>query len=302
DDELHEPDPPGYKHRSGVSARGCGNVLTLAIVGGALIGLFMGYPVADFIANGGLRSLISSSIFVNGTGQAAVLATIPKLIDPDTPTAARSRKGFDGYDYDLVFSDEFNLDGRTFLPGDDPFWEAQDFWYGATRDLEWHDPYQVTTGNGKMRIEVDRAEPEFNHNLTMKSAMVTSWNKFCFMSGYIEVSAQLPGLPTTAGYWPGAWLLGNLGRPGYGAVTDGLWPYSYDSCDVGVMPNQVRSFIVPMSSSPYPALPDERRAHLSWLPGQRLSACTCKGEDHPGPWLEKEGRYRGRGAPEIDII
>lgn len=33
------------------------------------------------------------------------------------------------------------------------------------------------------------------------------------------------------------------------------------------------------------------------LPGQRLSACTCKGEDHPGP----DHTY-GRGAPEIDII
>ena len=41
---------------------------------------------------------------------------------------------------------------------------------------------------------------------------------------------------------------------------------------------------------------------LSVLPGQRLNACVCKGEDHPGPWLELEGRYRGRGSPEIDIL
>lgn len=40
---------------------------------------------------------------------------------------------------------------------------------------------------------------------------------------------------------------------------------------------------------------------LSYLPGQRLSACTCPGEDHPGPWLEKEGRYRGRASPELDV-
>ncbi|EJD51387.1 SKN1-domain-containing protein [Auricularia subglabra TFB-10046 SS5] len=306
DDALHEPDPPGYKHRSGMSTRGCGNVLTMVIVAAAILALFMGYPVADFISNGGLRSLISSNIFVNGTGQAAVLATIPKLIDPDTPTAAHSRKGFDGFDYDLVFSDEFSVDGRTFLPGDDPFWEAQDIWYGATRDLEWYDPDQVSTGDGKMRIKLELAEPELNHNLTMKSGMVSTWNKFCFMSGYVEISAQLPGLPTTAGYWPGAWLLGNLGRAGYGAVTDGLWPYSYDSCDVGVMPNQTNA----EHTAPVPALgplpapyarPDFNN-ELSWLPGQRLSACTCKGEDHPGPWLESEGRYRGRGSPEIDII
>jgi hypothetical protein len=33
------------------------------------------------------------------------------------------------------------------------------------------------------------------------------------------------------------------------------------------------------------------------LPGQRVSACTCSGEDHPGPVNTK-----GRGAPEIDAI
>jgi hypothetical protein len=31
----------------------------------------------------------------------------------------------------LVFSDEFNTDGRTFYPGDDPFWEAEDLHYWA---------------------------------------------------------------------------------------------------------------------------------------------------------------------------
>ena len=29
----------------------------------------------------------------------------------------------------LVFSDEFNRDGRTFYPGDDPYWEAVDLHY-----------------------------------------------------------------------------------------------------------------------------------------------------------------------------
>jgi beta-glucanase (GH16 family) len=42
---------------------------------------------------------------------------MPDLIDTDTPQSARSRTGFDGQEYDLVFSDEFNVDGRTFYPG-----------------------------------------------------------------------------------------------------------------------------------------------------------------------------------------
>jgi hypothetical protein len=33
--------------------------------------------------------------------------------------------------WDLVFSDEFNTDGRTFYPGDDPYWEAVDLHYWA---------------------------------------------------------------------------------------------------------------------------------------------------------------------------
>ena len=37
---------------------------------------------------------------------------------------------------ELVFSDEFNVEGRTFYPGDDPYWEAVDLWYGSTHDLE----------------------------------------------------------------------------------------------------------------------------------------------------------------------
>lgn len=36
---------------------------------------------------------------------------------------------------------------------------------------------------------------------------------------------------------------------------------------------------------------------LSILAGQRTSACTCKGEPHPGP-----NHNVGRGAPEIDIL
>lgn len=40
---------------------------------------------------------------------------------------------------------------------------------------------------------------------------------------------------------------------------------------------------------------------LSFLPGQRLSACSCPGSDHPGPKLGN-GNFAGRSAPEIDIF
>jgi beta-glucan synthesis-associated protein KRE6 len=38
-------------------------------------------------------------------------------------------------------------------------------------------------------------------------------------------------------------------------------------------------------------------APLSSLPGQKLSACTCPGSDHPGPRHDV-----GRAAPEVDIL
>lgn len=52
--------------------------------------------------------------------------------------------------------------------------------------------------------------------------MLTSWNKWCFTTGYVEVSVSLPGNGETPGFWPAAWTMGNLGRAGYGATTEGL--------------------------------------------------------------------------------
>jgi beta-glucan synthesis-associated protein KRE6 len=119
---------------------------------------------------------------------------MPQMIDPHTPDSAKTRTGFDGEDYELVFSDEFEMDGRTFYPGDDPYWEAVDLWYGSTADLEWYDPAQITTKNGQLVITMDQvADMTLNHGLPYKSGMLQSWNKFCFSSGYIEVSITLPG-------------------------------------------------------------------------------------------------------------
>lgn len=52
------------------------------------------------------------------------------LIDKDTPEEARTKISYvDGSTLKLVFSDEFNVEGRTFYPGDDPYWEAVDLHY-----------------------------------------------------------------------------------------------------------------------------------------------------------------------------
>ena len=92
--------------------------------------------------------------------------------------------------------------------------------------------------------------------------------------------------------------MGNLGRAGYGASLEGMWPYTYDSCDVGTVANQT------VNGQPQLATVDGdagKGGVLSYLPGQRLSRCTCSGESHPGP-VHSDGTYVGRSAPEIDIL
>lgn len=106
---------------------------------------------------------------INGSGQVPAIKGLPTLIDEETPQDARTRTGFDGEKYNLVFSDEFNTDGRTFWPGDDPWWEAVDLHYWGTVDLEWYDPDAVTTRDGKLEIQMTQ-EP--SHNLNFRSGML----------------------------------------------------------------------------------------------------------------------------------
>jgi beta-glucan synthesis-associated protein KRE6 len=72
-----------------------------------------------------------------------------------------------------------------------------------------------------------------------------------------------------------------------------MWPYSYDSCDLGTFPNQTAKDGTPAAA----ATGSPGGGPLSYLPGQRLSACTCPGSDHPGP-----STNQGRGVPEVDVL
>ena len=186
DDELHAIGDPGF----GWSWRGVANIGVLVLLIAAILSLFVLYPILYFVRNNARDTAIDNNIHINVTGQAPVLFQMPDLIDADTPDDAKTRTGFDGNTYNLVFSDEFNTDGRTFYPGDDPYWEAVDLWYWATSDMEWYDPGQVFTRDGKLVILIEEVE---THDLQYRSGMLQSWNKFCFTSGYIEVSLSLPG-------------------------------------------------------------------------------------------------------------
>ncbi|KAF5382633.1 hypothetical protein D9615_003013 [Tricholomella constricta] len=292
DDALHNPDIHGRGDNSFTmfSARGWANASALFVLIIGLLMLFAGYPILLYYNHPSPRITGFNLGGINGSGQIPDLPGLPRLIDPTTPDDVLTRIGSDGKKYDLVFSDEFNTDGRTFFPGDDPFWEAVDLHYWPTGDLEWYSPEALTTEDGKLVITL--TQETFN-DLNFKSGMLQSWNKLCYNTGYVEVSVSLPGSPRVPGLWPGVWSMGNLGRAGYGATNEGMWPYSYDSCDLGTFPNQTAQDGTPEAV----ATGSPGDGPLSFLPGQRLSACTCPGSDHPGPKVSN-----GRGVPEIDIL
>ncbi|EDK44595.1 beta-glucan synthesis-associated protein KRE6 [Lodderomyces elongisporus NRRL YB-4239] len=282
DDYLHNPDPvkdAEYDENRFMSdlknmdRRSFGGLVALIMMLIAAILVFVLLPVLTFTNN--VQPAQPRVYEILTRYKYPMLSAIRQsLVDPDTPESALTNIGQDGRVWKLVFSDEFNVEGRTFYDGDDQFFTAPDLHYAATQDLEWYDPDAVTTRNGTLELTLDAFE---NHNLHYRSGMVQSWNKMCYTQGKLEFSAMLPGYGSVSGLWPGLWSMGNLGRPGYLATTEGVWPYTYNSCDAGITPNQ---------SSP---------DGISYLPGQRLNKCTCPGESHPNPGV-------GRGAPEIDAL
>lgn len=141
DDMLHDPkSDSGWSSFTIFSARGWFNASAIFILMVGLIMLFAGYPILSYYK----RKQVSTAGYnlggINGTGQIPKLPGMPTLIDDDTDSSVYSRKGSDGKMYNLVFSDEFNKEGRSFYPGDDAYWEAVDFNYWPTGDVEWYDP------------------------------------------------------------------------------------------------------------------------------------------------------------------
>lgn len=300
DDELHNPDPRrDRKNDRGGSVftyRGLTNLGCLIFLAVGMVTLFAGYPMISYFTKQSPSNEGGFNIGgINASGQIPTMTNNYGLIDVDTPTSAHTYTSFaDSSQWQLVFSDEFEVEGRTFWPGDDPYWEAVNLHYWQTNDLEWYYPDQVTTRNGS--LEITLSEREMN-NLSFTSGLLSTWNKFCFTGGMVLASVSLPGTNDVSGLWPAVWSMGNLGRVGYGASLEGMWPYSYDACDVGTAPNQTVNGApaAAVTGNPYDNSP------LSYLPGQRLSRCTCKGESHPGP-MHSDGTYVGRSAPEIDVF
>lgn len=283
DDYLHNPDPISdaeyeknrfWKDLKSLDKRSAWGLVGLLFLLLGALAVFVVIPAVTYTGVTDHKPVIQSYEILTQYVYPQLSAIRTNLVDKDTPKDFYTRKAKDGSDWQLVFSDEFAAEGRTFYEGDDQFWYAPDFHYDATHDLEWYDPDAVSTSNGTLKLRMDAFK---NHDLYYRSGMLHSWNRLCFTQGVLEISVKLPNHGKITGLWPGLWSMGNLGRPGYMATTEGVWPYSYEACDSGITANQ--------SSTD----------GISYLPGQKLNSCTCPGEDHPNPGT-------GRGAPEIDII
>lgn len=137
DDYLHDPqkellkNPPVFAHRAVL------NLGVLFIVVAGILTLFAGYPLISHFTR--YKESTKGGYNIGGTNLTGQVAQMPTsirsdLVDSETPDNALTRTGFDGEQYTLVFSDEFNTAGRSFYPGDDPYWEAVDLHYWATNN------------------------------------------------------------------------------------------------------------------------------------------------------------------------
>lgn len=195
-------------------------------------------------------------------------------IDLDTPSSACHTRGLDA-PYSLVFSDEFELDGRSFIDGADARWTAQDTSPGGNAQVNLYNSTLPRTLNGKLQLPVIKKYSNVNQlPKYYQTGSVQSWNKFCFTQGIAEISAKLPGPAHSPGLWPAFWLMGNLARATIETSSDGIWPFSFDTC-------------VP---------PDDETACAGvQCRAQRISAC----DPAPGHGLHPN---HGRGSPEIDVL
>ena len=85
----------------------------------------------------------------------------------------------------------------------------------------------VTAGNGSLNII---ARKQRLGGADYLGGQLSSWNRFCYQGGYLEVSFRLPGSPGQPGIWPAIWVMGNLARDTYPASAESVWPFTYDVC------------------------------------------------------------------------
>lgn len=147
-------------------------------------------------------------------------ACASEWVDSRTPFQARTAKGMGDRQLHLIFSDEFEDDRRSFVDGHDTRWTAEDRPGIPNAAIQYYNSSHVKTSEGKLVIETTRQEAtwkeydktgkEYSFTRVYQSGMLTTWNKFCFTSGMIEISFKLPGKALRGGLWPAFWVRCNI--------------------------------------------------------------------------------------------
>lgn len=74
-------------------------------------------------------------------------------VDVDTPWNKQNTKAYeDGYPYHLVFSDEFNVNGRNFHDGNDPRWTSINKDDYTNYALQYYNENLANTNNGYLNL------------------------------------------------------------------------------------------------------------------------------------------------------
>jgi hypothetical protein len=144
--------------------------------------LSAGYPIySHFTRKAQSRQGAFNIGGINASGQVPALPHNIALIDADTPQSAYTKASFNDptQKWDLVFSDEFNLDGRSFNPGDDPYWEAVDLNYWQTVSALVYAPHPAdaparVTWNGTTRSRPTQRTGPFGSRSTMPIRSTTT--------------------------------------------------------------------------------------------------------------------------------
>ncbi|CAK4619342.1 unnamed protein product [Aphanomyces euteiches] len=228
-------------------------------------------------------------------------------IDVDTPQTAQQKVSSRGESWDLVMSDEFEIDGRSFVAGKDHLWTALDLADGVNSAMEMYNSSNVYTKNGKLVNKIEDKETNvtyFNQWLDVPGYQTRTMNKFCMQGGLIEVAAKLPGAinnvtddehksittnPNALGY---QWVNGQkVALAPLTPVIDSAYYPTWPG--IWLMGNLGRALFSASTTRMWPWTYAECDADLDT--NQTISACNAT----PGYGMNA---YQGRGAPEIDIL
>lgn len=151
---MHLPEPSPFEGMC--SCRGIFNISSMLLILLGLVLLILGYPIASSLkkermeaeaaaaslaaaTDAALKAKMNStsvhfakfnmdnnnnaSVALPGVlGGLSGIGRGDALVDPETPLEKRSKTAYDGTQWSLVFSDEFNQEGRSFGPGQDSHW------------------------------------------------------------------------------------------------------------------------------------------------------------------------------------